>query len=686
MASRPINPLSPPASDLVNSGGPGGVIPFPPMGAATSQSATPQLPALTNSVAEGEAPDEEKEFDKLMKKLRPGSELHRSVIARLNNMLKFSSNKMSGNYARFRNMELKVQAYLHSQDYEELVTTINDSKGASIPQPIQIVVPYAYATLHAAATYMGTVLLGRKPMFPIMGVRGTTAEQARFMENCIQSNLDASMGLEIGWQHIWDTLLYGFGTIKCGWQEKRGKTMRWQNGQRLFTDELKFAGNSLGNIDPYNARPDPRVPLHQCHKRGDFFFDINTVSSTILTDRGRLKDDGSRELYWVRETLQSVKSRGRRLGDESARAPRGLGGRAEIAPADVTGFVELVEGTVRLSPKDWGIGDEQQSELWHFIWVEGVQILSARPLGAMHEEHPYLSGEPTSLGYDFLSMSQGEMISVFQDMLSWLVSSRMENVRASIANSYVVDPARIEMNDMRASAIGRIIRLKQAAMGLPVDQAIMQLQVNDVTGGHFNDIQTIRLLADAATGVNDNLRGIQSAGGRRSATEARMSMQAGASRLSQLAMRLSGQSFQGLSGQMISNIQQWMPEEFWIETTGDEGAQSIKATPEMLVGNFNFKVSDGTLPLDRGALLEQWKEILFGIAQDPELRQEWNLNEIFRYIAHMGGANNIDSFRRQPQKQIAGPGEDPSAGGTPTGDPGTAPPPPAALAFAQQQA
>lgn len=674
MATQPINPLTPPANDVFRGGQ------LPSMGMLSGQSATPMLPALTNAVMDSDPPDEEGEFEKTMKKLRPGSELHRTVLSRLDNMLKFSGRKMSGNYARFRNMELKVQAYLHSQDYEQLVTTINSSKGAEIPEPIQIVVPYAYATLHAAATYMGTVLLGRKPMFPVMGVRGTTMEQARFMESCIQSNLDASMGMEMGWQHIWDTLLYGFGTVKVGWQEKHGKTMRWQNGKRIFSDELKFAGNTLGNIDPYNARPDPRVPLHQCHIRGDFFFDITTTSSTLLLDQERRK-----EVYWIKDSLRAVKNLGRRrLTEDSSRAPRGLGGRAELNPSDVTGFVELVEGTARISPKDWGLGDQQESELWHFVWMDGVQVISAKPLGAIHEQHPYLSGEPTSLGYDFLSMSQGEMISVFQDMLSWLVSSRMENVRASIANSYVVDPARIEMNDMRASAIGRIIRMKQGAMGLPVNQAVMQLAVNDVTGGHFNDIQTIRLLADAATGVNDNLRGIQSAGGRRSATEARMSMQAGASRLSQLAMRLSGQSFQGIASQMISNIQQWMPDEFWVEMTGDEGGASQKATPEMLVGDFNFKVSDGTLPLDRGALVEQWKEILFGIAQDPELRQNWDLNEIFRYVALQGGASNIDSFRRAPPPTIAPPGVDPSIGGTPTGDPGTAPPPPAALAFAQR--
>jgi hypothetical protein len=71
------------------------------------------------------------------------------------------------------------------------------------------------------------------------------------------------------------------------------------------------------------------------------------------------------------------------------------------------------------------------------------------------------------------------------------------------------------------------------------------------------------MLADTITGVNDNMRGIQTAGGRRSATEARMSMQAGASRLSQMAVRISSQGMTDMAEQMLMNIQQFMPDEMW---------------------------------------------------------------------------------------------------------------------------
>ena len=142
-----------------------------------------------------------------------------------------------------------------------------------------------------------------------------------------------------------------------------------------------------------------------------------------------------------------------------------------------------------------------------------------------------------------------------------------------------------------------------------------------------------------------------------------MAMQNGASRLSQMAIRVSGQAFQPLAQQMIMNIQQFMPDKMWIETTGDDGTpNSTQITPEMIVGQFNYQVSDGTLPYDKTALVEIWKEIMFGVAKDPELRQNYSLSKIFNHVAVMGGAKNIDAFKNQ---QMPAPPQGGTVGGNP---------------------
>lgn len=632
----------------------------PPNQSTASYVRDPSAPQLDTRVAEA-----------AIQKLKPGSDLHREVYNKLDAMYKFSRDEMKKHYSRWNFAEQKVQAFTSSSDYEQLVNELS-VEGAMPPEPVSVVVPYSYATIHAAATFVSSVLLSRKPVFPLLATRGTETERARNMELAIQSALDASRAQETLWQHIWDSFIYSFGVTRNGWEEREGPAVRWVGGQRTVTQETTFAGNVLGAVDPYAFFPDPRVPIHQCNLRGDFMFTEMQQSETVLKDM-----EAAGQLLWVKEAIRTSKGAARygerAVVENRRRLKIGIRGEHLVTPNNVVGFHSVYEGTVRLCPKHWKLGDSERSELWKFVWLKG-QIVQAEPLGMAHGMHPYVASEPTSFGHDFMSLSMHDMIGPFQDILSWLVSSRMENVRVAINNMFVADPARVEVNDIRSSPIGRIIRLKQAAMGLPVREAIMQLLVQDVTQGHIGDIQTMRILADTITGVNDNMRGINTSGGRRSATEARQSMQAGAARLSQHAIRISAQGFQPLAAQQILNIQQFMPEKMWVEVTGDDGTpNSLQMTADMLVGSFNYQVSDGSLPFDKQALIEVWKEILFGVAQDPELRQEWSISKIFRYVADLGGARNIDSFKRAMMPQGQGPGApNPFVAGA-AADPGASP-------------
>lgn len=602
--------------------------------------------------------DEKPPEEKIINKLRPEGELCKAVVERLEAMFKFGKDEMKKHYSRWNYAEQRIQAWTSLTDYQRIMDNVDGSTNMLPPEPISVIVPYSYATLHAAATFISQVLTGRKPTFPLLATRGTEVERARRMELALQSNLDASRGQETLWQFAcWDPLIYGFGTAKCGWEERKGQTIKWIAGQREMSTETTFAGNVLSAVDPYSFVPDPRVPIHQCNVRGDFMFCETPISESVLKDMQKAGD-----LKWVDELIDKCKNlsdRGTSAVTENRRRMKiGIRGESLTVPRNVTGFHTVREGTVRLIPKDWKLGDSDHSEIWKFTW-KGSVIIQAEPLGMIHSMHPMVCTEPTSFGHDFMSVSMHDMIGPFQDILSWLVSSRMENVRTSINNMFAADPSRVEVNDIRSSPIGRVIRLKAQAMGLPIREAIQQIIVQDVTSGHFADIQTMRILADTITGVNDNMRGIQTAGGRRSATEARMAMQNGASRLSEMAIRISAQGLQPLSQQMILNIQQFMPDTMWIETTGDDGNPSAQQiTPEMIVGQFNYQVSDGSLPYDKTALVEIWKEIMFGIAKDPELRQNYSLTDIFRYVADLGGAKNIDSFKRQAQQQ-------PTVGGNP---------------------
>jgi hypothetical protein len=617
------------------------------------------MPAASQSMTSPEQISDESVIDKLT----PGSTLHAKTLQKLNAYFDFSANAMSQMHPRWNWQELRVQAYIKHPKYRDLIQAFENNNGAP-PEAVRIIVPYSYATLHAAATYIYSVLAGRRPVFPLLPSRGTVSDKARYMEQALQSNLEATKGYQCLWQLIWDALVYDVGAVRIGWAEEDGKRLEIRNGQREMVDGLKFAGNKMIPIDPYHFFPDPRVPMHKVNSEGDFVFWISHQSEMKLKVRER-----AGQLKYVKEACSKAKEQGDLgemgpIGTSQRRARVGNDGGLLRAAGDVVKFIPIREGTIRLIPDDWGLNDSKDMELWKVSFTKD-QIIQMQPLGMAHDKHPVAVAEPTSFGHEFGGLSFADFIGPFQDMLSWIVNSRIENVRTVVNNQFIVDPNRVEMQDLRTPAPGKAIRLKQAAIGTDVREAIHQLAVTDVTAGHFQDMQMLRLLGDACSGINDNMRGIQTAGGRRSATEARMAMQAGASRLSQMASLVSSQAIGDICDQMIMNIQQFMPDELWVEMSGDEEMpSSTLLTPDMIAGSFNYQISDGSLPYDKMAMVESWKEILMAVMQDPELRQRKDVVRIFDHIAVLGGAKNIKQFDRQ-QESFA-PGQPPE-GAIPAG-------------------
>jgi hypothetical protein len=214
----------------------------------------------------------------------------------------------------------------------------------------------------------------------------------------------------------------------------------------------------------------------------------------------------------------------------------------------------------------------------------------------------------------------------------------------------VVDPSMVEMQDVKNPGPGKIIRLKRSAYGRDVRTALQQLSVMDVTRSHVSDLDIFMRIGDALAAVNDNLRGLQDSGGRKSATEARTSAEAAASRLAAHARLISAQSLVDLAEQMTLNYQQFLSDEFEISILGE--GKTTKISPRHLVGDFVFPINDGTLPIDRIALLDVWKEVMLAVMQDQQLRTSYDVPKLFSYVAELGGAKNLDSMRLMPQDAI----------------------------------
>ena len=385
--------------------------------------------------------------------------------------------------------------------------------------------------------------------------------------------------------------------------------------------------------------------MEEVNRRGEFVFWRTYEGKHTLR-----REEQAGTIRWV-DYIPSMPMVQRSKGDSSrSYVSRGMSNPGDQArywgSSRHKDFFQIDQGTIEIVPAELGLSDSEVPEKWIFAIANGGQIIQAEPFDVDHGMHPICVIEPTSMGYGFGQPGISDFVAPFQDSLSWFINSHIDNVRSVLNNSFVVDPSRVEMQDLKNPGPGKLIRLKQAFYGQDVRTVLSQLQIQDVTGSHVKDFELFMRIADGVSSVTDNLRGLQDSGGRKTATEVRTSGEAGASRLAAMARFISSQGVVDLTEQMCLNAQQFLEDEFYIQVVGPEAATKapLRVMPDQLSGDFYFPVHDGTLPMDKVAMLDVWKEIFFATLRDPELRQRFDIIDLFQYIAELGGAKNIRSF------------------------------------------
>lgn len=595
--------------------------------------------------------------------LKPNSKEHTFVLEKLKELLRSSEIKMSDFHARWRVNELKMQAFIQLSDYEKMLKQLNDEGKAS--SPVSITVPFTFATINTIVTYLFHTFGGRRPVFALGTYNNKQINMVNGAELLLQYNCDHMRFLRHLYQFLLDDEVYGVAIMRMLWTSKKRRVRVFETvdpmvaalGQSVLgtalpertsrvENRVMFEGSDVSTIDPFMFFPDPRVPMTELNTKGEFCF------WRAFEGLHKLKlDESNGQIFHVSAAKKQMPEaygksdsyRGMRGDRESV---SGIGENTSLKQ-----YYQVDQGAVWIVPKDWGFGNTDKPELWLFTMLNKSQIVQAEPLDLFHDRLPVAIAESNSMGYAFGQLATADYLAPMQDTMSWLVNSHIYNVRAVLNNQLVVDPSKIEMEDLKNPEPGKLIRLKNVPFGgMDIRQAVMQLPVGDVTRNHLNDFELFGKMASDLTGASDNLRGLQESGGRKTATEVRISGEAGASRLAAKARLISSQALVDIAEQMVCNYQQFLTKEMEFRIVGDGMEQSVIVTPETLSQTeFYFPVHDGTLPMDKIGMLDIWREIFQGILTEPtgRLSQTYDITKIFEFIAKLGGASNIESFKIQ---------------------------------------
>lgn len=589
--------------------------------------------------------------------LKPGSKIHNKIVAEVLRRARDSYEVMSSRHNAWREIDRVLTAYVRIDETEKAIKE-QDSR-----TPVSVVVPYSYATLETILTYFTAALLN-DPIFTYKGVGPEDSVGALLLTHVI--NQQAKRGKLALQLHTLcrDSLAYGIGPVGCTWERKLGKkTVKISDGfftsflgqwvdrgyKKQTVETVVFEGNSLINIDPYAFLPDPSV---SAHKLQDSEF-IGWVERTNLMDCLSQESMDPENVFNMRYLRHISCETSLFSEDQSARKDR-HGGELKIRSGSKN-YVDKVHMYVKLIPKDWGLGTSEYPEKWYFVVAGDSIVVEARPLELNHDSFPIVVGAPDYDGYSISPVSRIEMIFGLQGTLDWLFSSHIANVRKAINDMLIIDPYLVNIDDLKNPGPGKLVRLRRAAWGKGVNDAVKQLQVNDVTRGHIADAGYITDLINRTSAVSDGLMGVRRQGGERiSATEAQGDRTAALSRLERLAKVMSMQAFHDIGYIFASHIQQFMSEDTYVNIVGEvpKDLQEIyqpntqaAVSPFDLLVNFDIEVKDGTVP--GGSFSQVWVDLFQIMAQNPEVGQQFDMVRVFKHIAVGLGAKDVNSFVRQ---------------------------------------
>lgn len=589
--------------------------------------------------------------------------LHRKILDAVRDRVQASKRAYDGKYSQWRKAEDRTQMYLPERDVDA-ARRVKRELGS--PQYTTIQIPYSYAMLMAAHTYWTTIFMARTPVLQYTGRHGEAQQNVQALEAIMDYQVQVGEMLAPLYLWLYDIGKFGVGVMGLYWEQKFSIVSEIVEKEELFlglipTGNVKktkiskrvkgYHGNKLYNLRPYDFFPDPRVELGNFQK-GEFCAVYRRLGWNEIVKREAQGYYTNTD--FIRPSKDAPDS-SRIQGSSRIELPDSdsmFFSSSEKGGGKETSVIPLYECYIELIPSEWELGASSYPEKWVFT-VDALfsTVIGVQPLGANHDRFPFIASVLEPEGYSLVPRGMSEILEPVQNTLDWLINSHFYNVRKILNGQFVVDPSRVAITDMLDPIPGGIIRAKAAGYGSDLRTAVHQLQTVDVTQQHLKDMQVMQMIGQQAVGINDQIMGQQNSG-RRTATEIRSSTTFGLSRLKTSAELFSAQGWGPLSQMMVQNTQQYYDGEQMFRVAGDllhstAGPQFMQVTPDSILGFYDYVPVDGTLPIDRFAQANLWREMLAGLRNMPEIMMQYDMGKMFAWVAQLAGLKNINQFKVQ---------------------------------------
>lgn len=570
--------------------------------------------------------------------------------------VKASDEKLSERALAWEDAEKANQSYLPKADAERRRKANQEEVAFT-----KVVIPYSYAMLMAAHTYLCSVFLGRDPIFQYEGKTGQGQDQCLKVEAMVKHNVTAGEMEAPLYFWLFDLCMYGVGCVGTTWMDEKiaittyGKSPVQIDGVQDPVNEVEteqvmmeqgYRGNKLYNVKPKEMICDPSVSFAR-FQDGDFFGRRIQIADSEFNRKVKAG------IYFENAEAGTADQKESGVyGDNPAYTE--VGPKVALEMKERKGFKNLWEIYARIVPSDWGLGQNEYPEVWVFTIANGKALVGANPAGWLHNRYPF---DVITLEYDAYTLSSrgfNEIGSQVSSVMNWLVNSHMYNVDKAVNNEFLYDPSMLNQADFLDPKPGKRIRIKPAGYGRDIRTFIHQFNQYDMTRTNLQDLKLMEDIYQRVFGINEQMLGVLTQGGRKTATEIRSSSGFALNRLKVLSEFVGKQGFAPLSRKLLKNcMQMYSAEDIFMIVKDVNDKQPQAFSVQDIVGEFDLSPVDGTLPIDRFAQVALYKEILMAAVQLPQIAGRYDVATMFAYIVKLSGIKNLESFQVMSPEQIA---------------------------------
>lgn len=608
----------------------------------------------------------------ILEKKEQNDKFHSALLTHVKRHLKNSRAEMSKNYSTWDQQDSIFRG--------EICPDNDDKKAASQGKPTKMVVPNSFAQAMTFVSFLFLLFNQNRRFFELVGSgdedQGKKKEDTEVL---LERDLKFNDWNNKMFQFLLDVARFGLGVVEDDWTVQEAYAfivpeaaqIPGENGtvveQELpgaWEKFIKYEGNILKNVSPYRFFPDTDMPLSD-FQRGKFCAveeDYTVGELRNLESKGEVagvdhidplprnmnKERGGDTRWTGRE---DVKSWSKFSPDQDA---------ANVLVTKVQ--VKIVPSKFKYGPKETKLGEEDFEVMYDLWYANDNRIIKLEPCKNWHGEFRWSIGQFTPDMQHTVNIGLSELISELQNVISWYINSHITSVRRVIANRLIVDPKIIDTKTLDGE--GDIYMRK--GMSTPLERAVGQLKVQDVTGAHMADADILGKIMQTVTGIGDNAMG-QYNSGRRSAQESRVVTAGAAGRMKMHGHLLWESGFSRMGKHMLSNLRQSISLEMFamscgqdfgtvIDPAGDLAQRYIKfkGTPKEVICGCDYFTFDSTLASEKGFIAQSLQELLSVLASNPMLPLQWDISvkAIVEEIQRLRGAGSLGQFSLR--QRIAG--------------------------------